>query len=57
MHVHINCADGEAKYWLEPAIELARNHGLSQPQLTKIRQIIEAHEHELINAWNSHFGS
>ena len=57
MHVHINCADGEAKYWLEPAIELARNHGLSQPQLTKIRQIIEAHEHELINAWNSHFGN
>lgn len=57
MHVHVNCADGEAKYWLEPAIELARNHGLSQPQLTKIRQIIKAHEHELINAWNSHFGS
>ena len=57
MHVHINCADGEAKYWLEPSIELARNHGLSQPQLTKIKQIIKAHEHELINAWNSHFGS
>jgi len=57
MHVHINCADGEAKYWLEPAIELAKNHGLSPPQLTKIRQIIEAHEHELINAWNLHFGN
>ena len=29
MHVHIYCGDGEAKYWLEPEIELARNYGLS----------------------------
>jgi hypothetical protein len=55
MHVHIHCAVGEAKYWLEPTIELARNHGLSPPQLAKIREIVEAHENELINAWNSHF--
>ena len=25
MHVHVYCGDGEAKYWLEPEIELARN--------------------------------
>jgi hypothetical protein len=24
-HVHINCADGEAKFWLEPEIQLVRN--------------------------------
>ncbi len=57
MHVHVNCADGEAKYWLEPTIELAKNHGLSPPHLTKIREIVEAHENEFINAWNSHFKS
>jgi len=55
MHVHVHCADGEAKYWLEPAIELARNHGLSDQQLAKIERIVEAHENELINAWNFHF--
>ena len=25
-HVHISCGDGEAKFWLEPAIELAENY-------------------------------
>ena len=29
MHVHVVCADGEAKFWIEPVIELAQNYGLS----------------------------
>lgn len=29
MHVHVNHADGEAKFWLEPAIVLAQNFELS----------------------------
>ncbi len=41
MHVHIYCADGEAKFWLEPEIELARNHRLSRKQLKKIERTIE----------------
>jgi hypothetical protein len=30
MHVHVAHTDGEAKYWLEPQIELALNQGLSR---------------------------
>ncbi|MCU7244914.1 MULTISPECIES: DUF4160 domain-containing protein [unclassified Microcystis] len=33
MHVHVHCAEGEAKFWLEPQIELARNYNLSRKQL------------------------
>lgn len=55
-HVHVHSADGEAKFWLEPAIELAKTHGLSDQKLAKIKKIVEEHEHELINAWNSYFG-
>ena len=33
MHVHIVLGDGEAKYWLEPEIELAKNHKYSRKQL------------------------
>ena len=57
MHVHVHSSDGEAKYWLEPKIELARNYGLSDHQLAKIQSIVEEHENELITAWNSHFGN
>ena len=56
MHVHVQSADGEVKFWLEPQISLARNHGLSRRKLTRIRSIIEAHEIELRNAWYDHFG-
>ena len=30
MHVHVTHADGEAKFWIEPEIEVAMNQGLSQ---------------------------
>lgn len=30
MHVHVSHSDGEAKFWLEPQIELANSIGLSQ---------------------------
>ena len=55
-HVHINCADGEAKFWLEPEIQLVRNQGLSQIQLREIEQIIEEHQDDLRAAWNTRFG-
>ncbi len=40
MHVHIYCADGEAKFWLEPEIELAKNFNLSRKQLKEIENIL-----------------
>ena len=55
-HVHINCADGEAKFWLEPEIRLVRNQGLFRIQLREIEQIIEEHQDELRAAWNTRFG-
>ena len=56
MHVHVHCADGEAKYWLEPSIALAENYRLSRSQLKDIEGLIETHYHELTTAWNRHFG-
>ncbi|MBI2435971.1 MAG: DUF4160 domain-containing protein [Candidatus Hydrogenedentes bacterium] len=55
MHVHVLASDGEAKYWLEPRIELARNHRLSDRQLKEIEQLIGAHHDELKRAWKKHF--
>jgi len=57
MHVHASCGDGEAKFWLDPEIELARNHRLSGAQLGQAKEIIEAHHDELRSAWTAHFGN
>jgi hypothetical protein len=57
MHVHTYCGDGEAKFWLEPEIELAQNYCLSRLQLKQIEMIIEEHYDELTSAWQKHFRS
>jgi hypothetical protein len=56
MHVHVQCAEGEAKFWLEPTIEMARNYRLSDRQISSIRTVIEAHANEFRSAWTKHFG-
>ena len=55
MHVHVYSGDGEAKFWLEPEIELSRNYLLSRLQLKQIEEIIEEHYGELTSAWQKHF--
>jgi hypothetical protein len=57
MHVHIVSADGEAKFWLEPQIELARNFRLSAAQLREVEAVIEAHADEFKAAWKQYFPS
>ena len=56
IHIHVYCADGEAKFWLEPQIELAKNYGLSRKQLKEVEKIIEEHYEEIKNAWKKVFG-
>ncbi len=46
MHVHVGCPDGEAKFWLDPQSELARNYRLSRIQIREAEAIIEEHEDE-----------
>ena len=57
MHVHVKGHDGDAKFWLEPEIELAMSHDIAQHEINSIQNIIEDHKDELISAWNAHLGS
>ena len=54
-HVHVISADGEAKFWLEPDIELARNYRFSNRQTKEIETLVEVHYDELITAWREYF--
>lgn len=57
MHVHVHAPQGEAKFWMEPRIELAKNYGLSSRALASVQRLIEEHEDEIRKAWKAHFGS
>jgi hypothetical protein len=54
-HVHVQHASGEAKFWLEPKIELARNYGLSPTRIAAAQRLIGEHENEIRRAWKTHF--
>jgi hypothetical protein len=57
MHVHVVSGDGEAKFWLEPEIELSKNYKYTRKQLKEIESLVEVHCNELISAWKQHFSS
>jgi hypothetical protein len=56
-HVHVQHADGEAKFWLEPEIGLAQNHGLSARQIATALRLVRKNHDEIRAAWKAHFGS
>jgi hypothetical protein len=55
MHIHVSSAQGEAKFWLEPKVELAENYGIKRRQLRGIERLLEEHKDEIVGAWKKHF--
>jgi len=54
-HVHVQHASGEAKFWLDPNIELARNYGLSPSRAAAAQRLIREYEDEIRRAWKTRF--
>jgi hypothetical protein len=57
MHVHVISPEGEAKYWMEPHIELANQKGFGPSQLSEISKVIEERQNEIRDSWQRHFQS
>lgn len=55
MHVHVISPDGEAKFWLEPEIDLAVNKNLSATELRELKHIVEERQNEIRQSWKRHF--
>lgn len=57
MHVHVYSSHGEAKFWMRPRIELAKNSGIPSREISILARIIEEHADEIVAAWRERFGS
>jgi hypothetical protein len=57
MHVHVISPDGEAKFWLEPEIELAVNQGLVSTELNELKKVVEERQNEIREHWRRNFQS
>lgn len=56
MHIHIECQEGEAKFWIAPIVSLANYYKLSPKKLNEIQKIVEKRKDEIIKEWKRHFG-
>jgi len=56
LHVHVQGTRGEAKFWLEPRIELAADFGLGKRMTVRALKLIRENEDEIRAAWKGHFG-
>lgn len=54
-HVPVRKAGAEAKFWLTPRVQLARNDGFDARALRRIAEVVENHRSLLLRAWNERF--
>ena len=55
-HIHVIKAENEAKFWLEPVIEIAENYGFNNKEIRNITQIIEQYGDEFKHKFAEHIG-
>ena len=54
-HVHVSKGDGNAKYWLEPAIGEVYSYGFTGRERRDIRKIIRSNSDLLKKKWHEYF--
>jgi len=54
MHVHVQSAEAEAKFWMEPLIELAANFGFPDREVGRILKLLGKRQNEIREAWQRH---
>ena len=55
-HVHVQHATGEAKFWLDPDLAVAKNYGLSPQRLATALRLAKEHRDDIRTAWDARFG-
>ena len=55
MHIHVLTGKGEAKFWLEPSVEMAMNRGIPEKDIKVIEGQIKERTDEIKDAWTKHF--
>lgn len=56
VHVHVEKADMEAKFWLKPEVRVAYNDGYDARTLRELLEIVEASKDRIERAWDEFFG-
>lgn len=56
IHIHVENADGRAKFNVENNIELVSNKGLNEKDLKRAKEIVRMYRDEIIKKWKQYHG-
>lgn len=56
MHIHVQKAGAEAKFWINPEIALDRSDGIDAKTLRKLLVILQQNRNIIEDRWNEYFG-
>ena len=51
--MHVDRENKSAKFWLDPVVSLAENHGYSRKELRDIERIVRESLEKLRNEWDA----
>jgi hypothetical protein len=54
-HIHVERAEGYAKYWLQPEVRLAWSLRFRQRDRTRIQQWVKQHQTLFLEKWDGYF--
>ena len=55
-HVHVRKGGGDAKFWLNPDVAIARSLGFNATELNVLARLVRQEKHRIERTWNDHFG-
>ena len=53
-HIHVERESKIAKFWMNP-VRMQSSGGFTRPEIGRIRNLVNQHEEELLEAWNEYF--
>lgn len=57
IHVHVSKDDAEAKFQIDPQVELLENHGLKPQDIRTAEAAIMENREIIIERWNEYFNN
>lgn len=55
LHIHVRSGEGEAKFWLKPAVHLAGSEGYDARTLRELSQAVADNAELIERTWNEYF--
>ncbi len=55
IHIHVEGADGDAKFWVQTSVTLADSYGFDARTLRELKLVVEDNADLIERAWHEHF--